>query len=116
MNRFVARTAAQLAQAHPEIPPERRERLVGRTLLGALFVGLGAAILGALVLVPAILVWRSGNLDGFSVPLLLVGLSFGVGLSVLGATVWSTQLVSAPLELVVATFRGLWEAVRGRAP
>lgn len=110
-SRLVAGPLAELGAAAGRA---KVERMVARTLIGALLVAVGLSVLALLVLLPALDAWRRQTSP--SVVVLILGLCFGVGLVVLGATVWSTQLVREPLVVIVATFRGIWDAYRGRPP
>ncbi len=105
-------TATQLAASRPEIPAERLEQKVLRTFIGALFILVGLGLLVALVVVPVVLAWKANDVAKLSILLLVVGLAGGLGMTVLGATVWSTELVASPLKLTVATFQGLYRTVR----
>jgi len=110
----LAHTSGQFAALDASAGRAKVERMVARTIIGGLLVLVGLLLLGLLVVLPALEAWRSHVAP--SVLVLVLGLGFGVGLVVLGATVWSSQLVREPLVIVVATFRGLWDAYRGRPP
>jgi len=105
-------TATQLAAVRPDIPPERLEKKVLRTFIGSLFILVGLGLLAALVVVPVLLAWKAQDSAKLSILLLTVGLAGGLGMTVLGASVWSSELVAQPLKLTVATFQGLYRTVR----
>lgn len=106
-------TAVNLQAIHPDIPVEKLGSMVGRTLIGALFVLVGLALLFLLVGLPAYSVMKAGTTDGLKTIPLVIGFAGGVGMVILGATVWSSQLVARPLALVIASFKGIWQTVRG---
>ena len=83
------RKAANLA---PEIPRERVSTMIQRTLLGLLFVGLGVRLALAS--------------EGMT-------LYIGVGLVIIGSTIWSTQLVTGALKALVVPFRAFKDATKG---
>lgn len=107
--------ATQLQDAHPDVPPERLPEKVGRTLLGTLFVSIGLALLGLLVLWPGLAAARTVNPVPLSLPLLFAGLGAGFTMVILGATIWSSELMGAPIAFVLATLRGVFAAVRGQS-
>lgn len=95
----VSGTQAQLRR----IPPERLRQKVTRTLLGSGFVLAGAW-----------LVSRAVRQVEHQHPLNLWIFGTGVGLVVLGATIWSSELVLMPLKLVLALVRDVADIVRGK--
>lgn len=111
----VTNTAARLP-ALADIPIEKRERMVARTFIGILFVSLGAVMLVALVLLPVIVAWRAQDFTRLSMPLLITGLTVGFGAAILGATIWSGQVVTGPVRFVIASAGGLWDVFRRRNP
>lgn len=107
--------ATQLQDAHPDVPPERLPEKVGRSFLGALFVLVGLALLGFLVVAPAFASVRHKDPVPLSLPLLFLGIGSGFGMVVLGATIWSSELMKAPIAFVVATLRAIFAILRGQA-
>jgi hypothetical protein len=112
MRTLTQNTATRLAASRPDIPPERLEKKVLRTFIGSLFILVGLGLLAALVVVPVLLAWKAQDPAKLSILLVVVGLAGGLGMTVLGATVWSSELVAHPIELTVATFQGLYRTVR----
>lgn len=106
-------TAVNLRAIHPDIPVEKLGSMVGRTLIGALFVLVGLALLVLLVGLPALTALHAGATDGIKTIPVVIGFAGGVGMVILGATVWSSQLVARPLALTIAAFKGVWQTVRG---
>lgn len=113
LNNVAKQTASQLrAFVPPEVPDDRLEHKVLRTLIGVLFVLVGIFLLVALVLVPVLLSWKAQSVKDLSLAMTLVGLTGGLGMTILGATVWSSDLVQHPLALTVATAKGIYRTVR----
>ena len=105
--------ATQLQGVHPDVPTERLAEKVGRTFLGALFVAVGLGLLILLVVLPAIADARPTNPVPLSLPRLLVGLGASGMLLVLGTTIWSSELMRAPIAFVIATLKAVFAIVRG---
>lgn len=80
------------------IPRERLATKLKRTVLGVGFAGLGGFMV----------IRQIGGTP--SLTLVFVG----IALCVLGATVWSTELMAAPIKIVVASVRDALNAVRGK--
>lgn len=112
----IAGTTQQLQAIHPEIPPEKLGSMVARSFLGGFFVLLGLGLLVVLVGLPAISAFRAGTQPSLSLLALGFGVVLPVALCILGANVWSSQLVAKPIALTVAAFKGIWQTVRGNAP
>lgn len=85
------------------IPASRMREKVQRTALGTGFVLAGAW-----------LVSRAVRQVEHQHPLNLWIFGTGVGLVVLGATIWSSELVLMPLQLVLALVRDVADIVRGK--
>lgn len=106
-------TVTNLKAYHPEIPAEKLGSMFARTIVGGLFVFAGIGLVFLLVALPAWTAFRAHTQPSFG----LVTLGFGVGLPIalvlLGAQTWSSQLVAKPLALTIATFRSIWQTVRG---
>lgn len=109
-------TTAQLQAIHPEIPPDRLATKVLRTFIGSFFVLTAAILLLVLIVLPAVTAFRANVQPTFSLMTLAFGVALPVALCLVGANVWSTQLVARPVALTVAAFKGIWTAVRGGAP
>lgn len=117
LNKIAKATAPQLrAFVPPAVSDERLTQKVLRTLIGVLFVLIGLALLAALVVVPVALAWKAQNTKDLSLAMTIVGLAGGLGMVVLGATVWSSDLVQHPLALTVATVKGIYRTVRPVKP
>ena len=82
------RTVAQLP---PETPVERVAKMIGRTLLGLLFVAIG--VVGLVML----------EMNHY----------LAVGLVLVGATTWSSQLVTGTLKSLIGPFRAFRDAAKG---
>ncbi len=82
-------TSIQRAVKLEDVPPQRFGMMVQKTILGVLLAGLGVYLI-----VP--------HAEG-------VKLYLGVGLVLLGATVWSGQLVTGALKALI----GPLKAIRG---
>ena len=106
-------TITNLQAIHPSIPAEKLGSMFARTIVGGLFVFAGIGLVFLLVALPAWTAFRAHTQPSFG----LVTLGFGVGLPIalvlLGAQTWSSQLVAKPLALTIATFKSVWQAVRG---
>lgn len=89
------------------IPPEKRSVVVGRTLIGTLFVALGVWLLYAMIAS-----MRATN----SVAPNLWMFGGGLGSIVIGATTWSTKIVSAPFRFAVALLRDVVDILVRRSP
>lgn len=86
-------TGVQKALRLEEVPPERFGVMLQRTLLGGLFIALG--VLGMkLWAFP----WYAG-----------------VALCVLGATIWSTQVVTGALKALIGPLKAIVGAAKGGA-
>jgi hypothetical protein len=113
LKKITVQTAANLRALVPSaVPDDRLEHKVLRTFIGALFVIVGVGVLLALVLVPVLLSWKAQSAKELSLALTVLGLAGGLGMVVLGATVWSSDLVQHPLALTVATVKGIYRTVR----
>lgn len=98
MTQIINNTAARL-QALPHlhaVPQEKLARMVFRTLLGALFVGLGLILL----LLQIRILYATQDIAKLSLWLVLIG----IGLLLLGASTWSTQIVITPLKVLITVF------------
>lgn len=97
------------AQVKAQLAAIPRERFVGkavRTFFGLLFVGLGVAM-----------VWLAlSELHHSHTTVDRWLLGGGVGAMVLGATIWSSELVLAPLKLLLAFAGDVLAMVRGSKP
>lgn len=86
-------TGIQKAVRLEDVPPEKFGVMLQRTILGALFVALG--VLGMkLWAFP----WYAGT-----------------ALCVLGATIWSTQVVTGALRALIGPLKAIVDAAKGRA-
>lgn len=88
----MSHTKAAIRALRPEgVTPERWQQKVQRTFLGLVFVLGGIA--GA--------VWAAW-------PWYVV-----VPLGIVGATIWSTEMVTGALKVVLASFKDVWGTVKG---
>lgn len=85
-------TRVQEALKMQQVPSEKWQSMVQRTVLGLGFLGLGVVGLVRLD-------WN---------------VYVGLAVCVVGATLWSTQLVVGSLTQLVPLFRSIWDAVRGK--
>lgn len=116
LEQLTTQTVSALKDAKPalqQIPDDKLGMMLGRTVIGALFVLVGIALLVLLVGFPAYGALHTGSTDGVKTIPLVIGFAGGVGMVILGATVWSSQLVAKPLALVIASFKGIWGTIRG---
>jgi drug/metabolite transporter (DMT)-like permease len=95
-------TGLQRALQMEEVPKKKWTGMVGRTLLGALFAGLGVYLV----------VTETLRASKGSDPTQWV-IYTGVGLVLLGATVWSTQVVKQAMLALVSPIKALKAAWKG---
>lgn len=89
----MSHTKAAIKAFKPEgVTPERWQGKVQRTLLGAVFVA--GAVAGAV----------ANDWPWYVV----------VPLGVTGATIWSTEMVSGALKVILAAFKDVWGTVKGK--
>ena len=88
-----------------EIPIDKQSTVIGRTVIGLLFVGLGIWLLYVMIAIMRATQNAAPNLW-----------MFGGGLAsiVIGATTWSTKIVSAPFKFAVALLRDVADIVLRR--
>lgn len=79
------------------IPKEKLSRKILKTVIGALFAALGFY-----------LIYTEAKHPPVSVTVLLIG----IGLVMVGATVWAGEIVTAPLRIVLALVRDAFAAVK----
>ena len=106
-------TVANLQAYHPEIPAEKLGSMFARTVVGGLFVLAGVGLVFLLVALPAWTAFRAHTQPSFGLTTLGFGVGLPIALVLLGAQTWSSQLVAKPLALTIATFKSVWQAVRG---
>jgi drug/metabolite transporter (DMT)-like permease len=85
------------------VPKQKWTSMVGRTLLGALFAGLGVY----LVVAETMRANKGGDLTQWVI-------YAGIGLVLLGATVWSSQVVKQALVALVSPIKALKAAWKGQ--
>lgn len=100
------RHVSRVTQDLKRIPPEKRSVVFGRTVIGLLFVGLGVWLLYTMIALMRVTANAAPNLW-----------MFGGGLSaiVIGATTWSTKIVSTPFKFAIALLRDVTDIVRGKS-
>lgn len=106
MNPIIENTVSRL-QSSPHlqaIPAEKLSKMVARTLIGLIFVLLGVGLIALQVK----LIYDSKDLAKLSLWLL----GSGTFLLVLGATIWSTQLVVTPLKTITGILGGILDMIR----
>jgi len=106
---LIDNTAAKL-QTLPHlqsVPPEKLSKMIVRTLVGTLFVLLGVLF----ILLQVKLLYNSKDVAKLSLWLL----GGGTFLVVLGATVWSSQLVITPLKVVLSLLGTVFDMIRGKS-
>ena len=86
------------------IPKEKLSKMLVRTLVGTIFVLLGIG----LVVLQVKLLYNDKDLARLSLWLL----GGGTFLVVLGATIWSSQLVITPLKVITGILCGILDAIR----
>lgn len=103
----VAAATGQLKalDAFADVPHEKLASMLMRSVVGGLLLLVGLGLV-AIAVVPLL---KTGDKEKLSLPV------FGTGLflMVLGPTVWSTQLVSKPFQVVLALLRAVVDIVRG---
>jgi len=103
----IIETTATKLQSLPHlqaIPREKLSKMVVRTLVGAIFVLIGVGLMGLQVK----LLYDSKDLAKLSLWLLGGGM-FSI---VLGASVWSTQLVITPLKIITDVLGTILDSIR----
>lgn len=102
---MMAITTQVQAGVLPEVPHEKVWSMVLRTFVGGilLLVGLGLIAVEVVTLIK--------THDKAQLSLWVFGA--GLFLVILGPTVWSTQLVSQPFQVVLAMLRAVVDIVRG---
>lgn len=86
------------------IPREKLSKMLVRTLVGTIFVLLGIG----LVVIQVKLIYDSKDIAKLSLWLL----GGGTFLVVLGATIWSSQLVITPLRVITGVLGGVLDSIR----
>lgn len=114
MSKISEATAAQLKRYHPDIPEERLPQIVARSLIGAMLSIIGLAFMGAAAIVTLRLLAleKTPSTLGF-VALAIVG-GLGVFFFGWGLLTAAGRLVKQPLQLAVATLRGMVDIYRGK--
>lgn len=114
MTKISEATAARLKAYHPDIPEERLPAIVARSLIGALLSLIGLALTGGATAVTLRLLAleKTPSALGF-VALAVVG---GTGLFLFGWGLLTAagRLVKQPLQLAVATLKGVADVLRKR--
>lgn len=98
-------TGLQRAIQLGEVPPEKWHTMIGRTLIGALFVVLGVGLLA----LSGYVILRTETVS------VLVGTMGAVGLVmvIVGATVWSTQVVTRAIGALLNPAKAIREIIKG---
>lgn len=95
-----SRTGATIT-ALRAIPPEKFAVKAKRTIIGVGFAGLGGWLIRIGATRDEVSLWLVGG---------------GAGLILLGATVWSGELVLLPVKLLGAVLIDLWQKAKGTTP
>ena len=95
------KTGIQRAVRLEAVPPERFAAMVGKTLLGLIFAAVGVGLLYGMVRA-----YLASNV--LSIPLLATG----GGFLLVGATIWSGQLVAGALKALLGPFKAYKRAMR----
>lgn len=96
------KTGIQRAVKLEQVPPERFGAMVLKTVIGAIFVLIGAGLLYGMVRA-----YLASN--ALSIPLLATGGAF----LLIGSTVWSGQLVTGALKALLGPFSAYRRAIKG---
>jgi len=106
LNPIIENTAARLSTLEhlQAVPKEKLSKMIVRTLIGTIFVLLGVGLIALQVK----LIYESKDLAKLSLWLL----GGGTFLVVLGATIWSSQLVITPLKVITGILGGILDTVR----
>ena len=114
MTKISEATAARLKAYHPDIPEERLPAIVARSLIGALLSIFGLALMGGATAVTLRLLALEKTPSALGLMALAVVGGVGMFLFGWGLLTAAGRLVKQPLQLVVATLRGMVDIYRGK--
>lgn len=114
MTKVSEATAARLKAFHPDIPEERLPAIVARSLIGALLSVVGLALMGAASVVTLSLLADGKAPGALGLTALAVLGALGAFLFAWGLLTAAGRLVKKPLELAIATMKGVFDVWRKR--
>lgn len=114
-------TGMRLAVKSPEladVPQSKIAAMVLRTVLGCLFLLFGLVLLAFMTIAPLVSAYKANDMKQISLVLVFTGLGAALFCAVLGATIWSSQLMKKPMTFVIESFKSVIDIIfrRGQAP